>query len=102
MLLVGDPPPALPTAHVLLVGLEHVPQRRLSLLLAGYRRDDSGDTLPHAHLLVPYVVALHQVIGAAGPGEGYRPQERRSPDQLSRLEEVSYTFGCSRDDTCPG
>src|SRR5215207_2715673 len=102
MLLVGDPPPAPPAAHVLLVGLEHVPQRRLSLLLAGDRGDDPGDALPHAHLLVPYIVALHQVIGAAGSGEGYRPQERRGPDHLSRLEEVCGTFGGLCDNTCPG
>src|SRR5919112_2220492 len=102
MLLVGYFPPASPAAHVLLVGLKHIPYARLGLLLAGYGRDDPGDTLPHAHLLIPYVVALNQVIGAAGPGEGYRPQERRGPDQLSRLEEVCDPFGCSRDDTCPG
>src|ERR671921_1937617 len=100
MLLVGDSPPGPPAAHVLLVGLDHVPQRRLSLLLAGYGRDDPGDTLPHAHLLVPYVVALHQVVGATGPGEGYRPKERRSSDNLSRLEEISYTFGHLRDNAC--
>src|SRR5215217_3591071 len=102
MLLVGDPPPGPPAAHVLLVGLEHVPQRRLSLLLAGDRGDDPGDARPHAHLLVPYVVALHEVVSATGPGEVYRSYECRSPDHLGRLEKVSFTFGDLRDDAHPG
>src|ERR671915_52600 len=70
VLLVRYLPPLLPATTVLLGVRRHVPYRRRGHLLAGYGGDDVGDVEAHAHPLIPNVVALHQVVGAAGTREG--------------------------------
>ena len=57
---------------------------------------------PHAHTLVPDVVALAEVVGAAGAGEGYRPQDRRDPDLVYVPGEVGDARGGLGDDARPG
>src|SRR5829696_4919327 len=102
LLPVGDLPPAVPAAHVLLVYLERVSRGRPGFLFAGDRGDDAGDMDPHAHPLVAYVVALAEVVGAAGTGEGYRPQDRRDPDLVYVAGQVGDACGSLGDDPRPG
>src|SRR5918995_1034111 len=56
----------------------------------------------HAHPLVPDVVALAEVVGAAGPREGYCRQDRDSPDLLPVGREIREALGSLGDDACPG
>ena len=51
--------------------------------------DDARDVGPHAEALVPYVVALHEVVRPAGPGEGYGAEQRRHAE----LAEVPAEIG---------
>ena len=55
----------------------------------GDREDDAGNMDSHAHALVPDVVALAEIVGAAGTGESYRPQDGRNPDLVYLPGEVS-------------
>src|ERR687894_2481255 len=93
LLPVGDLPPAVPAAQVLLVDLERVSRGRPGLLFSGDRGDDAGDVDPHAHPLVPDVVALGEVVGAAGAGEGYRAQDSRYSDLVHVPGEVGDARG---------
>src|SRR5215208_5295150 len=98
LLPVGDLPPAVPAAQVLLVYLERVPGGRPGLLFPGDGGDDAGDVDSHAHALVPDVVALAEVVGAACAGEGYRPQDRRDPYLVYVPGEVRDTLWGLGDD----
>src|SRR5215204_2512619 len=102
LLPVGDLPPSVPATQVLLVDLERVPGGRPGLLFPGDRGDDTGDMDSHAHSLVPDVVALAEVVGAACAGEGYGPQDRRDPDLVYVPGEVRDTLWGLGDDPRPG
>src|SRR5215218_2018788 len=102
LLPVGHLPPAVPAAHVLIVYLERVPRRRPGLLFPCDRGDYAGYMDPHAHALVAYVVALAEVVGAAGAGEGYRAQDSRDPDLVYVPGEVGNARGSLGDDPRPG
>ena len=93
LLPVGDLPPAVPAAHVLLVYLERVSRGRPGLLLSGDRGDDAGDVDSHA--LIPDVVALAEVVSAAGAGEGYRPRIVAIPISFTYLGKLVIPSGAS-------
>src|SRR5918994_3709202 len=95
LLPVGDLPPAVPAAQVLLVDLERVSGGRPGLLFSCDRGDYAGDMDTHAHALVPDVVTLAQVVGAAGAGEGYRPKDSRDSDLVCVSEEVGDALRAS-------
>src|ERR687889_2522102 len=102
MLLVRNLPPSLPATTVLLGVRRHVPDAWRGHLLAGYGRDDVGDVDAHAHALVPDVVALAKVVGAAGPREGYGRQDGDSTDLLPVGGEIGDPLGSIGDDSRPG
>ena len=75
----------------------HVPERRLGLLFTGNGRDYPRDTLPHAHTLVPNVVALDKIIAPAGPGEDDGAEDGCDPDVGQIGGEVRGSSGGLRD-----
>ena len=72
------------------------------LLFSCNRRDDARDMDSYAHPLVPDVVALAEVVGAAGASERYRPQDRRDPDFVYVPGEVEDPFRGLGDAPRPG
>ena len=76
LLDVGEPPPAAPALQVLRGRLEDVAGARRRLRLAGDRADQPGHVAAHAEALVPDPVRLHQVLPAAGAGEGQRAEQQ--------------------------
>src|ERR671913_1204382 len=102
VLLVCDLPPSLPATTVLLGVWWHVPDAWRGHLLTGYGRDDVGDMDAHAHPLIPDVVALAEVVGAAGPREGYCRQDGDSPDLLPVRGENGDPLRSLGYNSCPG